>query len=257
MFELIQVEIKRTWMEFICYPLNGICRILITTLLFYGLFLSVRYVTGSNLIFGNRLDAIVVGYLLWTLVVFIIQGIAFGLQFEAQTGTLEQVFLSPFGTLTVLLVRAIADLTLYLVLIVCVLLLTMFLTGRYLHLSPSLLLPLSAVLLGTYGLALILGALALLFKRVQQLIGILQFALLFLLTLPVETWNGPLQGLKLLLPMTIGSGILRDLMAHNQSLDFSGLALAFLNGLGYFVLGVLVFRWAECKAKHQAILSGY
>jgi ABC-2 type transport system permease protein len=257
MFELLQAELKRIWTEFIRYPVDSISSVLVTSLFFYGLFLSVRYIAGPNLIFGNRLDAMVVGYVLWTLVVFILQGIALELQVEAQTGTLEQVFLSPFGTLRVLLVRAIAHLTLYLVLIVGVLLLTMILTGRYLHFSPSLLLPLSAVLLGTYGLALIVGALTLLFKRVQQLSGLLQFALLFLLTLPVETWKGPLQGLKLLLPMTVGSGILRDLMARNQSLDFSGLALAFLNGLGYFVLGVLVFRWAERKVKHQAILSGY
>jgi len=46
-----------------------------------------------------------------------------------------------------------------------------------------------------------MGALALLLKRVQQLLGIFQFALLFFDD-PTETWVGPLHVLALLLPMT-------------------------------------------------------
>lgn len=257
MLELFLAELKRIWTEFIRYSAEAISGILFTTLIFYGLFLSARYIAGPSLQFGNRLDAIVVGYVLWTLVVFIVADIAFGLQIEAQTGTLEQVFLSPFGTLRVFLTRAIASLTLRLLLMTCVLLLTIVLTGRHLHFPPSLLLPLITVLLGAYGLAFMMGALALLFKRIQQILGLVQFALLFLLTVPTETWKGPLQVLRLVLPMTLGAGGLRDLMAHNQSLNFSQFALALLNGLSYLILGLLVFRWAERKAKRQGILGGY
>jgi ABC-2 type transport system permease protein len=257
MFELFLVELKRIWTEFIRYPIDAIAGVIITTVIFYGLFLSARYIAGPTLQFGERLDAIVVGYVLSTLVIFIVADIAFGLQIEAQTGTLEQVFLSPFGALRVFLARAIASLTLRLVLIMGVLLLTIILTGRHLHFPPSLFLPLITVLLGAYGLAFMMGALALLFKRIQQLLGFVQFALLFLLTIPTEKWSAPLQGLRLVLPMTIGAGGLRDLMARNQSLDFCVLALALLNGVGYFVLGLLVFRWAEGKAKSQGILGGY
>ncbi len=257
MLELFLTELKRIWTEFIRYPVDAIAGVIITTTIFYGLFLSARYIAGPSLQFGDRLDAIVVGYVLWTLVVFIVSDIAFGLQIEAQTGTLEQVFLSPFGTLKVFLARAIASLTLRLVMISGVLLITIVLTGRHLHFPPSLFLPLITVLLAAYGLAFIMGALALLFKRIQQLLGLVQFALLFLLTVPTETWRGPLKGLRLVLPMTLGAGGLRDLMARNQSLDFSEFALALLNGVGYFVLGLLVFRWAQGKAKRQGILGGY
>lgn len=86
MLELFLVDLKRTWTEFIRYPVEAISGIFITAFIFYGLFISTRYIAGSTL-FGDRLDAIVVGYVLWTLVTFIIQSIAFGLQIEAQTGT--------------------------------------------------------------------------------------------------------------------------------------------------------------------------
>jgi len=256
MVELFQAEFKRIWIEFIRYPVDIISGLLANTSVIYGLFLSAKYIGGPNLQ-GERLDVIVIGYVLWTLVVFILEGIAFGLQVEAQTGTLEQVFLSPFGTLRVLMIRGLANLTLNIALILVVLIFTMLLTGRYLHFPPSILLPLITVLLGAYGLSLIMAALTLLYKRIQQLLGLVQFALFFLLTFPSEIWGRYLQNLRLILPMTVGSDVLRDLMARNQTLDLSSLIFALVNGIGYLIVGVLVFRWAERKAKHQAILNGY
>ncbi|MEO1429651.1 MAG: ABC transporter permease [Cyanobacteria bacterium J06633_8] len=257
MFNLFRAEFKRTWIEFIRYPLDQISSIIIMTILFYGMFLSVHHIAGPNIDFGHRLDTIVVSYVLWNLVTFVIQGTAFGIQIEAQTGTLEQLFLSPFGTLKVLLIRALVSLSTYFVMIIGILLLTMVLTGRYLYFPAILILPLIAVLLAAYGLSLVMAALTILYKRVQQVVGLVQFGLLFLLALPVETWSGAFYALKIMLPMALGAGILRDLMARNLSLDLSLLSLAFINGIVYFIIGSLVFRWSQRKAKHQGILNGY
>ena len=257
MLDLFLAELKRTWIEFIRYPAEVIGGIVITTAVFYGLFLSARYIAGPALQFGDRLDAIVVGYVLWTLVLSIMTDIAFGMQYEAQVGTLEQVFLSTFGAVKVFLARAIASLTLRLTLNLSILLIILAITGSRLYFPVSLLLPLSTILLGAYGLAFTMGALALLLKRVQQLLGIFQFALLFLMTAPTETWVGPLHVLALLLPMTPGAGLLRSLMARGQALDLAQFALALLNGAAYFALGLLIFHRAEREAKRRGILSGY
>jgi len=257
MFEQFLAELKRIWSEFSRYPIDTISGILANLIVFYGLFLSARYIAGPSLQIGERLDTIVVGYVLWTLVVFVIEGIAFGIQVEAQTGTLEQLFLSPLGILRVLMIRAIANLTLNIALIFTVLIFTMLLTGRYLKFPVTILLPLITVLLGAYGISLIMAALTLLYKRIQQLLGLVQFALFFLLTFPSEIWIRSLQNLRMILPMTLGSDIMRDLMARNQSLDFSSFLLALFNGIAYFIVGILVFRWAERQAKRKAILSGY
>lgn len=257
MFEQFLAELKRIWSEFIRYPVDTISGILANLIVFYGLFLSARYIAGPSLQLGDRLDTIVVGYVLWTLVVFVIEGIAFGIQVEAQTGTLEQLFLSPLGILRVLIIRAIANLTLNIALIFTVLIFTMLLTGRYLRFPVTILLPLITVLLGAYGISLIMAALTLLYKRIQQLLGLVQFGLFFLLTFPSEIWIRSLQNLRMILPMTLGSDIMRDLMARNQSLDFSSFLLALINGIAYFIVGILVFRWAERQAKRKAILSGY
>lgn len=239
------------------YGAEAISGVIGLTVVFYGLFLSAQYVAGPGSQFGDRLDAIVVGYVLWSLSLFVISDIAQGLQQEAQTGTLEQLFLSPFGATKIFFIRALANLTTQLTLNVTILLLIMALTGTRLAFPPVLVLPLITVLLGAYGIALMMGALALLLKRVQQLLGIFQFLLFTVLMVPIESWAGPAQVLAWLLPMTPGAGLLRELMARGQALDLTQFAIALLNGALYFTIGMFVFRWSEREVRRRGKLAGY
>jgi len=257
LIELFFAELKRSWIQFIRYSTEAIGGIIITTSIFYGLFLSAQYIAGPGLQFGDRLDAIVIGYVLWTLVLFILTDIAGNLQSEAQTGTLEQLFLSPFNASKVFLVRAIASLTIQITLNVSILLIIMTITDSQLSFPPTLIFPFVTVLLGAYGLAFTMGSLALLLKRVQQLLGIFQFALLFLLSVPTETWTGTGKVLSLLLPMTAGAGLLRELMARGMELDWGQWAIALANGIIYFSLGLFLFRQAERETKRRGRLGGY
>jgi len=92
MLELFLAEFKRSWIEFIRYPAEAI-GIIITTAIFYGLFLSTRYIAGPALQFGDRLD--VVGFGPWYSRSWTMPG----LQYEAQVGTLG--FPLDFGALKV------------------------------------------------------------------------------------------------------------------------------------------------------------
>ncbi len=257
MIELFFAELRRNWIQFTRYPTEAIGAVFITTLVFYGLFLSARYIAGPSLQLGDRLDAIIVGYVLWTLVLFSIGSISNTLQLEAQTGTLEQLLLSPYSAVQIFVTRAVASLTSQLSLNFTILLVIMTLTGRYLALAPIMLLPLGTVLLAAMGLGFALGSLALLFKRIQQLLNISQFALLFLLTLPMETWTGPGHWLGYLLPMMPGAGLLREMMARHQPLDWGHLAIALLNSALYFGAGVLLFRYAERTTRRRGQVGGY
>jgi len=257
MIDLLHVELKRTWIQFIRYPAEVIAGLVITTSVFYGLFLSARYMAGPAFAFGDRLDAVVVGYVLWTLNLYIINDIAIGLQSEAQTGTLEQVFLSPWGASRVFLARAIASLALRFTLITGVVVLLMAISGSRLSFPITLLLPFLTLVMGGYGFAFMMGACALVFKRVQQILGIFQFLLLFLLAAPFEASTGMMQHLRFLLPMIPSTGLLRDLMARDLGLDWPTFGLALLNGIAYLAAGLWVFRWAEKTAKKRGSLGGY
>ncbi|MCU0525843.1 MAG: ABC transporter permease [Elainella sp. Prado103] len=257
MIFLFLAELKRSWIQLIRYSSEVIGGMVGTTIIFYGLFLSSRYIAGPGFQLGDRLDSIIVGYVLWTLMIFILGDIAGGLQQEARTGTLEQLFLSPYSAPLIFLARAIASLLLNLGINLGILLIIIALTGSQLAFPPILFLPLLTVLLASYGLAFAMGSLALILKQVQQLLSVFQFALLFLFTVPVETWSGGLRRLGWLLPMAPGAGLMRSVMARGEALDWGIWSIALLNGLIYFSAGVLLFRWAETEVKRQGKLSGY
>ena len=145
---LFWAELKRAWIQYIRYPAEALGGILITTFFFYALFAGAQYVAGPASQFGQRLDAVVIGYVLWTLVIFVVNDIALNLQVEAQTGTLEQVLLSPFSAATLFLARACASLVLRFSTVVVILGIILLLTGSRLHFPPTLLLPLASVVLG-------------------------------------------------------------------------------------------------------------
>jgi ABC-2 type transport system permease protein len=257
MLALFLAELKRQWIQLRRYATEAIAGIIGITVAFYGLFLTTRYISGSAQPFGSRLDAIVVGYALWSLAVFIIADIAGGLQQEAFTGTLEQLFLSPFSAVQVFLLRAVAHLVIQLAQNIAILLLIMQLAQSQLAFPPVLLLPLLTVILGAYGLALAVGSLALLFKRVQQLLGFLPFGLFMLLTVPIETASGAAKWLHYGLPMSPGAGLMREVMARGQALDWGTWAIALINGGLYLALGIWLFQRAERFAKYRGKLGGY
>ncbi len=257
MVKLFLAELKREWIILRRYFVETFSFVIGLTIIFYGLFESTRFIAGPGVQMGDRLDSIIIGYVLWSFCLFILGDIAGGLQQEAQTGTLEQLFLSPFGAARIFLTRAVANLTIQIIINLSILSIIIALTGSQLSFPPTLLLPLFTVLLGAYGLALAMGSLALLIKRVQQVLGIFQFVLFFLLLIPVENWAKSASFLQWLLPMTGGAGLLRAVMARGESLSLAGFLLALLNGAVYFSLGLFLFRFAEREAKRKGQLGGY
>jgi ABC-2 type transport system permease protein len=257
MFKLFWAELRRAWIQFRRYPAEAIGGVFIYTSVFYGLFLSTQYIAGPGLKLGDRLDSIIVGYVLWAIVTFIMFDIAGNLQNESQTGTLEQLFLAAYRAPRVLLNRAVASLLVQFLLIGLILLIIMTITGRFLAFPIALVLPLLSIICAGYGLSFIIGSMTLLFKRVQQLLVIVQFSLLFLLSVPTEEWSGTGKLVGYLLPMAPGAGLLRDLMARQLGLDWTRLAIAFLNGGVYLAIGVVVFSWAERQTKLRGKLGGY
>ena len=59
-------------------------------------------------------------------------------------------------------------------------------------------------------------------KKVQQVLGLFQFVLLFLLLAPTETWVGGAKLAAYMMPIVPSIGLLRDLMARNEGLDWGG-----------------------------------
>ncbi|WP_457636779.1 ABC transporter permease [Oceanithermus sp.] len=257
MHRLIAVELKRSLLMLRRYPLEMIGQLIVVTMIFYGLFLGARYIAGPAAQFGQRLDALVVGYVLWAFSLFAIGDLSWGLMDEARTGTLEQVFLSPFGPARVYMARNVAGLLVTVALNAGILALIMLITGARLEFSTAALTPLVTVLLGAYGLCFLLGALALFFKRIQAFLNLFQFVLMFLIMTPFERLQTPSRIAGYLMPMTPGAGQLRSILARGEAFDTTTFALGLANGLVYLLLGLWVFGLAVRAAKARGLLGGY
>lgn len=256
MLDLFWVEFKRSWLYLRRYPSEFVGAVVSLSILFLLLFLGARFLAGPGADFGERTEALLVGFLLWTLTIFAYNSLSFGLSEEAQTGTLEQLFLTPYGPIPLFLIRNLAGLGTQLLMLGSIALVLMLLTGARLSFPPLVLLPILAVLVGGYGLGFAMASLALLFKRVQQLLGISQFLLIFLLQVPLEG-SGWLAQLGYFLPLAPGAHLARQMMSAGASLDWGLLGLAFLNGLCYLGLGLLIFSRAVRTAKRRGLLFGY
>ncbi len=262
MLELFVAELRRTWIQFIRYPSEAFFGIFITIITFYFLFAGANYIAGPNAGLNSptgseRLEVLVVGYIVSILVISVLATTSTTLEQEASTGTLEQIFLSPFPSLTIFILRAIASLSLRLVIVTISLGAILLITGTQLQFPPLMILPLMTLILSAYGVAFAVAGLVLVVKRVSQVLGAVQFGLFLLLGSPVETMTGIGQTIAFLAPMTPSAGLLRDLMARDLPFNGSLFAIALLNALVYLGLGLFCFAYSERMAKQRGLLSGY
>lgn len=158
MLDLFWVEFLRSWLNLRRYPSEFVGAVVSLSTLFLLLFLGAKFLAGPGAEFGERTEAILVGFLLWILTIFAYNTLSFGLSEEAQTGTLEQVFLTPYGPIPLLLVRNLAGLGTQLLLLGTITVVLMLLTGARLSFPPLVALPILTVLLGSYGLGFAMAA---------------------------------------------------------------------------------------------------
>lgn len=257
MLRVFIAEFVRAWTLFKRYPTNSLGGIITLVIAFLALFLGARYIAGPQAQFGDRLESLVVGFVLWTLVIFVLSRFTYGLQEEAQVGTLEQLFMSGYPIPTVMLARSVAGVGFSLLHSLAILVVIMLVTGTSLTFQAEILLPLIAAFMAAFGFGFLLGTVALLAKRVEQLFGLVQFALLFLVVVPFEAMARPFDVLGMLLPMVPSVAMLRELMARGMPLDIELFAVALANGAIYLLLGYLVFGWAVGFAKRRGLVGGY
>lgn len=204
-----------------------------------------------------------VGYLVWFFALAAISDMSWGIREETQTGTLEQMYMSPLPTGVLMLGRSIASLVISILMvgvsaIVLVLLLDISLPVTWSALPVFLL-----TMAGLYGFAFILGGAALVFKQVEALANLMQNALLFLngALLPVDRLPGWMEAFAKTLPTTQGIIVLRQVILEGQTLaqvwrDGSLVGLV-INSTVYFVVGWFFFRWCENRARQLGVLGQY
>jgi ABC-2 type transport system permease protein len=229
-------------------------------MIFFVIFYGAKFIGGNNPSFGGTLEGIVMGFMLWSFVIFAYSDLTWDFIQEAQQGTLEQLYMSPLGFGWVSVSYVLSFLLINFTITFGMFFIMMAVTGKWLHLDFLSLLPLMLLTIwGVYGFGFLMGGLALVFKQVQAVFQVFQFVwLLFVLAAqPSIMESFPIVKF---LPVTWGTHLIGNVLLGGQSLYqmplFDILFLA-LNSAIYFGLGYMGFKMLEKTARDRGLLGHY
>lgn len=259
-YYLCKVSIESTLKEFIRYRFNAVSEVLYLYILFLAMFLGIKsFGTSfgiSPIDMGSNLEGFIVGYFLWNIIVTAYSNVAYGITSDANRGTLEQLNMSSIKLSTIVTVRSLSNLLINLV-VSAVLLFIIIITTNYQFKIKifSILLPIFMGIFGILGIGLIFGGLALVFKKVQSLLNIVQY--FFIAFMMVSPKNEIIYNL---LPFRPAADMVMATMRKGLSLiDFSIFDYIFMigNSVLYFSIGLLVFNRCIKLAKNKGLLGQY
>lgn len=253
---LFFAELCRTWIMFRRYPIPTVSFGIITFLTFIGIFLGAQYLAGSASLLGSHLDAIIIGYIVWTLSLTALVDISLNLQYDAQAGTIEHIYLSPYSPAHIYLFRAFAQLTITLLITLVVAALIMVITRNVLPFKPLALAGVLMTLVSAYGFSLIFAGLTLIFKRLGGLFGLLQTSLLLIVIVPFEAYGSLIQGASVLLPVAPGMALLRQVFGES-GVSALTVSVAASNSILYFLIGMFVFNLADRHTRYKGTVRKY
>ena len=259
MHRLFRIEVMRAWTLALRYPANFISNLFLNTFMFYGLFKGAQYLSGQQ-VFGDRLDAMIVGYSAWVLVTKGVNKTPLNIQSEADTGVLEIMFLSTYRKDVLFLMRAFAESFLDVLSVVAIVLLLVLFTGSSVRFPWLVALPTITLVFAAIGIGMVMGGFALQVKRVNAILPSIQLLMLGLMFTPFENLTSSL-GQKIApfamaLPMVPSVVMLRQLMVYDQ-FDPAMAGLVVANGVAYVMLGMLVFNVMTGRVKARGMLGGY
>lgn len=224
--------------------------------IFFGGQAAVRNVGGGMGALGGTLDAIIVGWFLWTMAQSAYSSLSQEVTQESRWGTLEQLFMSPHGFGRILGVKVFVNMLISMLIGATMLALMLLTTGRTLTLDIVTILPIVVLtLLTVVGIGYIFAGLALIYKQISNVSQLMQFVLVGLIAAPAAELS-PLN----VLPLVQGSGMLQTAMREGVRLwEFTALELSILVGTAvvYSAVGYFIFMTCLHVARDRGVMGHY
>jgi ABC-2 type transport system permease protein len=245
---------RKKYLLLVRYPVNTISQFGTILLVFFVLFFGGRAVAPTAI--ADTIEGIIVGYLLWSMSITAYSGLSWGVTREAQWGTLEQLFMSPFGFGPVMVVKTVVNVLESFLWGAGTLLVMMAVTGRWLSVDPLTVLPIAALALApAVGIGFVFGGLAIRFKRIENAFQLVQFLLVGLIAAPVADYP-----LLKWAPLAQGSQLLQTAMTEGVRLwEFPAAELGVLvaTAVGYLALGYGAFHYCQRWARREGVMGHY
>lgn len=226
-------------------------------------FVGLNFLIGNGDLTQDQLDSSLLGYIIWLYTFMAVSNMSWNLRQEAQTGTLEQAFMSPLPPPVLILGRALANflstsVTIILIAGVLVPLLSISVPVRLAGLVVF-----AWTILGLFGLGFIVAGATLVFKQVESFAYLAQYGLMFLngSMLPVDRLPDGVDTLARLLPGTQGIIVLRRVLLDGASLGDAwadgDLGWLVAHSVVFFAVGWGVFMLCARYARRHGTLGEY
>jgi ABC-2 type transport system permease protein len=183
---------------------------------------------------------------------------------EIQSGTLEQVYLSPLPSWFIVAAGRVVAALIESVLVAggTYGIVSIFVPLRY-HWQASVLLPVALVIISATGFSLIIGGLTLVFKRIQLLNDTVMIVVMLASAgaVPLIAVPGWMAGAGRAFPLTAGVASLYGVLLGHRSATAlwgtGGLVWLLVTAAAYLNAGILAFRGFERVAKTRGTLTRY
>lgn len=220
--------------------------ILNSFLLFFALYTLFNNIVETD----NSSRAIfIVSYALWYFSLAIITEPGWVILSESTRGTIEQWWLSPYPFWIILFSKIIAGNVVNSLRTILLVILILITTKSSVELGMNSLFILLISLLGMYGVGFVLAGISLIYKRVQDIIPILQYLLLAIISLPPND-----NFLVNLIPIYSSSNLLKQSIIGTTILYGDYLSFLIVSIL-VFCIGVLFFIICEINVRKKGTLS--
>jgi len=212
---------------------------------------------------GEYIPFIIIGAVLNSYVNTLLYGIGENIRKEAYQGTLDYVLVAPCNQVYVLIGKALGESLSSTIFAVSQLTLSALLFGMNITLGVMLPVFFTIILLilGLYGMALILTAFSLMYKQsydLSETIGYI-FYIFAPVRYPIESLPNWAQILGKLIPLTYALIIVRSLMLLGSDLStiYSDVILFLVIDVILLVMGFYLFNWMEKKTRKSGTISHY
>ena len=241
------------------YRVNFAAQVAMFSLLFVG----IGFLMGRGRMDAAALPSMLIGFVVWYYAFMAILSMSTSLATEAQTGTLEQTYISPAPPAWIFAGRAMSTFVSTTVMAGAMTIGLVAIVGVRLTMSLAVLPLFGMTLAGVFGFGFMVGGATLAFKRVEAVGNLVQNMLLFMngTLLPVEHLPSWMAAIANSLPTTRGIAAMRAVAIDHRPLvdlwhDGTIAALAF-HSAAYLAAGWLAFRWCERYARRHGTLGHY
>ena len=234
--------------------------VLLEILGFVAFYPFLQFVIGNGTIERDLVRATLLPFLAVPLLTLAILKLVSDLLEEVNSGTFEQMHLSPFSPASLLVGRLLAVFLEGLLIAVVLVVGMSWILGVSIPLRPAGLLPAALTLIDIAGFALLLGGLALALPQIGAIAHLFSGLILLLngAFFPLEWYPAWLQTLARFLPTTLGVQVLRQVVLQGRSLGTvwadGTLPWLLLHTALLTVLGALVFLLNDRRARRLGTL---